>query len=59
MTITLAWWMLFPAVLVLLGFVLLWLGEQETGMLGGLFHGLAAVALFAIAAAFLIGRWLA
>lgn len=59
MTLTVSLWMLIPAALVLAGLVLLWLGSRESGMLGGLFHGLLALALFAAAAAFLLGRWLA
>lgn len=59
MTITLQLWVLFPALLVFAGVVLMALGARETGMLGGCFHAALALALFLAAGAFLLGRWLA
>ena len=59
MNFTLELWMLIPAGMIIAAIVLIILGEQESGMLGGLFHGLAAFALIFMAAAFLLGRWLA
>lgn len=59
MTLTIQLWMLFPALLVIAGIVLLAIGSQESGMLGGCFHAALALALFGIAGAFLLGRWLA
>lgn len=59
MTFTIELWMLIPAVMIIVAIGLIILGEQESGMLGGLFHGLAAFALFFMAGAFLLGRWLA
>lgn len=59
MTITIQLWMLFPAALVVAAIILFIMGSRESGMLGGLFEGLAAFALLVIAGAFLLGRWLA
>lgn len=59
MTVTFSLWMLFPAACFLGAFILLVIGSRDSGMLAGLFEGLAAFALIVIAVAFLIGRWLA
>ena len=60
MTITISLWMLIPALLILGGlfFVVLCV-RAGSGLMAGMFEGLAAIALFAMAGVFLLGRWLA
>lgn len=59
MTITFELWHIIPALLIISAIVLFWIGGRETGLLAGLFPNMAAVALLLIAAAFMLGRWLA
>ena len=59
MTITISLWMLIPGALVLCALVLVYLASKETGMFAGLVTGMGAIALFAMAGVFLLGRWLA
>lgn len=59
MTLTIELWMLIPALLAIGGIVLIWIGGKQTGMLGGLFEGLAGFALIIGAILFMVGRWLA
>lgn len=55
MTITLHWWMI-PAALVLLGLVLAWL-DDSTGYLGGMAGAFGLFVCFAMAIAFTVGHF--
>lgn len=59
MTITLELWHIIPAVCVLAALWFFYIGSQEDGFLAGLLPNIAGVVLLAMAAMFLIGRWLA